>query len=238
MGIGLPLVGYVTATQKNTGLEKVPNANKYNQVDAFMKIIQAAFKEGWANGFFPTGAVFNASSGEMSIPDKNHEHRIFFDNDLENRPNLLEAFKFLKSEPAGGSLCVISIDEVTKITRDDGLLSPSQCLAIRELSRIPLVVCGRKSNISSFHHRLSKIQKLAVKSDEEANQVQDMAIAALENWYANEKRTEGLMRRCVLDQSDPLDPDNRSLLVKASDDGVLCQNCRHKLGWALGSAKA
>lgn len=246
MGIGMPLVGYVAATAHGAK----PTENKRVEVDSFMGLVRIAYQDGWAAGLVPSGVNISQLSKGATIPEKNFEHRIFVDYDLENRPQLLAAIDFLNSEPAGGSLCVISIDDIktptglemevhdqeTEKVVSQRLRSIAQCYAIRALEYVPIIECGRRKDMTSLVNIFSRIPWQTQEKDVRSDAVNELIQGALRANAAHRKRLETAEASCVLGRLSGRKGKEATSLLQEMNLDLACEQCAAKLRGPLRGA--
>lgn len=243
MGVGFPIVGYVAATSHGGSRTSKVNLKKRAEVDTFMGMARIAFLEGWADGLFPSGVTMKTISDGLEIPEKNFEHRIFFDSDLERRPELIKAIDFLKSEPAGGSLCVISVKDIAppsgpefefnnKNNMNDvsrRLRSLEQCYAIHALEEIPIVECGRRTDSTSAVYNFARVPSRSNDCEVKSKMVSDLISKALAQQHSQGKRIENSSESCVLGRPDVLSRVEKQDLVRSLDRDLVCDKCKAEL---------
>jgi hypothetical protein len=243
MGIGMPLVGYVAATAHGANPASKPNLNKRAEVDSLMGLVRIAFQDGWADCLVPSGIKFNDFSEASRVPEKNFEHRIFFDHDLENRPQLLAAIDFLKSDPIGGTLCVISIDDIkiptgpeVEFSESDStkhgsqtLRSIAQCYAIHELERIPIIECGRRKDPQSLVSQFARIPAQKSVDSARSAAVDRLLTGALLTNAAHRKRLDISETSCVLGRLRERQDEETASLLEGMNVGLACEKCAAKL---------
>lgn len=239
MGIGLPMVGYVAATSHGTDLASKPNQNKLAEVDTFVGLVRIAFLDGWSDALLPSGMRFTSDSQSPNIPQKNFEHKIFFESDLEKRPELNNAIEFLKSDPAGGCLCVISIDDITKPTGYDiqvpspngremiqqRVRSIEQCFAIRELEFVPILECGRRSDHNSLVNKFAHAPRKSNNPNVRSNIIRELIMGALATNSAHTKRLEHSKQSCILGRRDQLSELEKEDYLRNIDLNLACKRC-------------
>lgn len=243
MGIGLPVVGYVAATEHGSNAASKPNMNKRAEVDTFIGLVRIAFQDGWADGLMPSGVDFSNSDGVMRIPEKNFEHRIYFDTDLENRPQLLAAIDFLKSDPSGGSLCVISIDDIkvpkgpeidpigTKPAKGKSrrARSVAQCYAIHQLALIPIIECGRRKDATSLVSKFARIPSYSEDPLARSKVVNQLLEGSLRANAANTKRLEADAASCIVGQVLKRGEKERKDFLGDLNLDLVCEKCASRL---------
>lgn len=249
MGVGLPLVGYIAATSDGANEGSQPNQNKRAEVDTFVGLARIAFLDGWGGGLLPSGVDFSSLGSALEIPEKNFQHRIFFDTDLEKRPQLFKALNFLKSDPIGGCLCVISIDDIKVPTGPEmdnannqmqgqqsrRLRSLAQCYAIRELENIPIIECGRRNDPTSLVHKFARIPMQHTGSKAKSDAVARLIDGAIRANAAQLKRLETAADSCVLARLKGKNDIDRSDFVEDSSLDLACRECA---SWLQGPLRA
>lgn len=251
LGIGLPFVGYVAATSHGANAAAKANKNKRAEVDTFIGMVRIAFLDGWADSIVPSGFKYSSTGEGQEIAAKNFSHKIFLDTDLERRPELLKAIEFLKSDPEGGTLCIISDDDIKKATgmeieNFDGkeayatrrMRSAAQCYAIRELEHIPIVECGRRKDSRSVVSRFARIPMSASSEEEKSQMVEKLINEALRAWSANLKRLENAHESCILSRVGDMVPDQRQEVLQDVDTGLACEKCASKLRGPLTATRS
>lgn len=243
MGIGLPVVGYVAATAHGSNAASKPNMNKRAEVDTFIGLVRIAFLDGWADGLMPSGIDFRNSDGVVRIPEKNFEHRIYFDTDLEKRPQLLAAINFLKSDPSGGSLCVISIDDIkvptgpeidiASMKRATGesrrTRSVAQCYVIHELALIPIIECGRRRDATSLVSKFACIPSYSQDLPARSEVVNKLLEGSLRANAANAKRLETDAASCIVGQVLKRGEKERKDFLNDLNLDLVCEKCASRL---------
>lgn len=208
-----------------------------------MELGRRAYQEGWFGSIFPSRFNGIPMGHESSIPEKNFELRLFFDTNLVERPELLKAIEFLKSEPKGGSLCVISIADIATPTGPEigffdqrkkrltsrQMRSAAQCFAIRELADTPILECGRSNEAKSIVSEFARISSGSTSLGRKSEAVQVLINKALDANAANGKRLENGSESCLLASLGGMPSDERHDFLNDIDMGLACKACASKL---------
>ena len=228
MGLSLPVVGYVPATREGSDPDGAWNSKKFSTVDIFVGAIRNSFFEGWSDNLYPCGLSATVGLG-LPIDPKNLQHRVFYEEDLTNRPELLELFKFIFSHPKGGFICVRDEQDIQRLFSSPGgdRLTPELCGALHHLSQIPVVVCGKEDDPRSLCGKL-------LRSRGNSKVIRDISLSAVSWRDRNEKR------KSIFDKDDRLcrfsnllsiPPDERPYVDKLARDDILCEMCLRKFGY-------
>ena len=230
MGLFLPIVGYVAARNHSPdGQESEWDQKRRATVDMFVGGMRIAYLEGWGNILSPLTKRIPEEEDNLLeyqktylVHPKTYEHRIFFDNDLKNRPQMKEMVDFLMSEPKGGTICVI--DKKDLLDAIEGQYNPTQCRTIKLLLQIPVLECGTQEMPGSLIRKLmggySKSQVM-----------QEIVMSTLQLRDAHTRRLgagEFKKRLCDMDKADLLDPAAYRAMSEAYDAGILCPDCEEK----------
>lgn len=228
MGLSLPAVGYVPATREGSSPESAWNSKKFSTVDIFVGALRNSYYQGWTDNLYPCGLSATIGSG-LPIDPKNLQHRVFYEDDLTNRPEILNLFKFIFSDPAGGFICVRDEDDIKNLFSSSGVgrLTSELCGALHHLSNIPVVVCGNpEDRLSSYNRLLASPGKKKV--------VQGIVMSAVSWNGRNEKRKDTFSRAgrlCKFSNMVSAPAAERSYLDRLAKDKILCEMCLVKFGY-------
>lgn len=225
MGLSLPAVGYVPATQEGGSRDGAWNAKKYSTVDIFVGALRNSFFQGWSEGLYPCGLSATVGSG-LKIDSKNLQHQVFYEEDLTGRPELLKLFKFISSDPAGGFICVRDESDIKKLfsVPNGSQLTPELCGALHHLSNIPVVICGNPNDPNSHWQKIQKNPRNKMV-------FRDIVLSAVSWRNRNEKRIDLFnhdQRLCRFSDALSIPPDEQPYLDQLARDRVLCEMCRRK----------
>ena len=226
MGLFLPIVGYVAARNHNPGgPENAWDKKRRAAVEIFVGGMRVAYLQGWGNILSPLMKRMSLEETNELVHPKTYEHRIFFDNDLKNRPQMKEMIDFLMSKPEGGAICVI--DKKDLLDAIEGQYNTTQCRTIKLLLQIPVLECGTEENTGSLIGNLMGGYK-------NSQVMQKIVASALQLRDAHVRRLgagEFKKRLCDMDKADLLDPAVYRAMSEAYDAGILCPDCETK--WTL-----
>lgn len=228
MGLSLPAVGYVPATREDSSPEGAWNSKKFSTVDIFVGALRNSFFQGWTDNLYLCRLSETIGSG-LPIDQKNLQHRVFYEDDLTNRPELLKLFKFIFSDPSGGFICVRDEDDIKNLFSSPGAgsLTPELCGALHHLSNIPVVVCGNPKDKHSPYNRL-----LASPGNKKV--VRDIVMSAVSWNGRNEKRKNTFNRTerlCKFSNIVSVPEAERSYVESLANDKILCEMCLVKFGY-------
>ena len=220
MGLFLPIVGYVAARNHNPGgPENAWDKKRRATVDMFVGGMRVAYLQGWGNILSPLMKRMSLEETNELVHPKTYEHRIFFDNDLKNRPQMKEMIDFLMSEPEGGAICVI--DKKDLLDAIEGQYNLTQCRTIKLLLQIPVLECGVEENTGGLVGKLMGGYK-------NSQVMQEIVTSALQLRDAHVRRlaaSEFKKRLCDMENADLLDPTVYRAMGDAYEAGILCPNC-------------
>lgn len=228
MGLSLPAVGYVPATREGSDPDGAWNSKKFSTVDIFVGALRNSFFQGWSDYLYPCGLSATVGSG-LPIDPKNLQHRVFYEEDFTNRPELLELFKFIFSDPRGGFICVRDEKDIQNLfsSPSGASLTPELCGALHHLSHIPVVVCGSRDDRHSHYQKLLNARG-------NSKVVRDIALSAVSWRGRNEKRKSIFNhdeRLCRLSNLLSISPDERPYVDQLARDNILCERCLMKFGY-------
>lgn len=228
MGISLPAVGYVPATREGSDPDSAWNSKKFSTVDIFVGALRNSYFQGWSDNLYPCGLAATVGDG-LPIDPKNLQHRVFYEGDLTNRPELLNLFKFIFSGPSGGFICVRDEQDIQNLfSSSRGTpLSPELCGALHHLSYIPVVVCGNPNE------RHSNYQKL-LSSHGNKKVVRDIVLSAVSWRNRNEKRINTFSyeeRLCRFSKLLSIPPGEKQYIDQLASDKFICERCLIKFGY-------
>lgn len=222
MGLSLPAVGYVPATREGSSPDSAWNSKKFSTVDIFVGALRNSFFQGWSDNLYPCGLSATVGSG-LPINPKNLQHRVFYEEDLTNRPELLNLFKFIFSDPIGGFVCVRDEGDIQSLfSSPTGTpLTPELCGALHHLSNVPVVVCGSPNDPNSHYQKI-------LKNPGNKKVVRDIALSAVSWRNRNEKRKDSFShdeRLCRFSNLLSISRDERPYVDQLARDHVLCEMC-------------
>lgn len=228
MALLMPAVGYVPATREGADPASGWNSKKFSTVDLFVGALRTSFLEGWSEHLAPCG-LERSDNSEYSIDRKNLEHIVRYEDDFENRPELLNLIKFIRSEPGGGFICVRDEQDITNIFSfgQGAQLSPELCSALQVLLEIPVVVCGRPDNRNSLYNRL-------LSSRGDSRVVRDIVQNAISWWPRNDKRISTFRRTgrlCRFSEKLSVSAEDQDYIDTLFQSGLLCGGCRKRFGY-------
>ena len=225
MGIFLPMVGYVAARKHNEDDGREWNRKRIAEVDRFVGAMRIAYREGWGEALAPlTEHTRNGAEEIFKIHEKTYEHKIFFDNDLINRPQMKEMINFLMSNPRGGTICVVDKNDL--IDNNAEQYTITQCKTVQLMLSIPVLECGFAKNNGSWSNKLAR-------NYGNSQIIQDIVMSALSMRDAHTRRMgahEFQKRLCDMKTANLSDASAYRAMREAHDAGTLCPDCVTK--WA------
>jgi hypothetical protein len=219
MGLFLPIVGYLAARKHNPGGEETEwDRKRRAELEMFVGGLRIAYLEGWGNVFAPLSKK-TENKEQFMVHPKSYEHRIFFDNDLENRPGMRDMMEFLTADPAGGVICVVDHEDLTDASV--GQYNTIQCKTVKSMLNIPVIECGSSRERSSLINQL-------MGGRGKSQVVQTIAMSAL-NLRDGHTRRLGARdfkeRFCDMQTADLSEASAYRAMREAHDAGTLCPDC-------------